>query len=62
MILCQATWIKLFEEKMMMTKSNIPLTENEKQNKPMPGEVEPNKAAVKAREFAAREKARLKNK
>jgi hypothetical protein len=56
MILCQATWIKLFEEKMMMTKSNIPLTENEKQNKSIPGEVEPNKAAAKAREFAAREK------
>lgn len=45
-----------------MTKQNIPLTENEKQKKPMPGEVEPNRAALKAREFAAREKARLPRK
>jgi hypothetical protein len=47
---------------MTMTKPNQPLTEEEKQNKPMPGEVSPKEAAVKARQFAAQEKAKLKKK
>lgn len=42
-----------------MTKSNRPLTEEEKQRKPMPGETSPEDAATKAREFAAQEKAKL---
>ena len=45
-----------------MTKSNVPLTENEKQKMPMPGEVSPKDAAVKAREFAAQEKSKLQKK
>ena len=47
---------------MTMTKHNRPLTEDEKQKKPMPGEASPKDAAVKAREYAAQEKARLRNK
>jgi hypothetical protein len=43
-----------------MSKLNRPLTEDEKQKKPMPGEVSPKDAAAKAREFAAREKAKLR--
>ena len=42
-----------------MTESNRPLTEEKKQRKPMPGEISPEDAAAKAREFAAQEKARL---
>jgi hypothetical protein len=42
-----------------MTEPNRPLTEEEKQRKPMPGETSPEDAATKAREFAAQEKARL---
>lgn len=42
-----------------MTKPNQPLTEEEKQTQPMPGEVSPEDAAKKAREFAVRELARL---
>jgi len=45
-----------------MTKPDRPLTEEEKQKKPMPGEVSPKDAAVKAREFAAQEKAKLRKK
>ena len=48
--------------KMTTIKPNQPLTEEEKQNKPMPGEVSPKDAAVKAREFAAQEKAKLQKK
>jgi hypothetical protein len=44
-----------------MNKRNQPLTEEEKQNKPMPGEVAPNDAARKARAFAIQEKAKLQD-
>jgi len=45
-----------------MTKSKRPLTEGEKQKVPLPGEVSPKDAIVKAREFAAQEKAKLRKK
>jgi len=45
-----------------MTNSNRPLTEEEKQKTPMPGEVSPKDAAAKAREYAAQEKAKLQKK
>jgi len=44
---------------MNMTKSSRTLTEDEKQTQPLPGEVAPEDAARKAREFAVRELARL---
>ena len=45
-----------------MVENRRPLTEEEKQTKPMPGEVSPENAAAKAREFAVQEKAKLRNK
>lgn len=45
-----------------MTRPRRPLTEEEKQKRPMPGETSPKDAAVKARHFAAQEKAKLRNK
>lgn len=45
-----------------MTKSNRPLTHEEKQKTPLPGEVSPKDAIVKARQFAAQEKAKLRKK
>jgi hypothetical protein len=45
-----------------MIKNNRPLTEEEKQKIPMPGEVSPKDAAQKAREYATQEKAKLRNK
>jgi len=45
-----------------MTKpSNFPLTENEKQLKPLKGETSPEDAFVKARHFTALEKRNIKN-
>jgi len=44
-----------------MTKNvNPPLSEQEKQTKPMTGETDPKDAFIKARMFASQEKARLK--
>jgi len=45
-----------------MNENKRPLTEEEKQIKPMPGEVSPKDAATKAREFAVKEKENLRNK
>ena len=45
-----------------MTKPNRPLTDEEKQKTPLPGEISPKDAVVKAREFAAQEKAKLQKK
>jgi hypothetical protein len=47
---------------MTMNKNNRPLTEEEKQTKPLPGEVSPQDATAKAREFAVQERAKLRNK
>ena len=46
--------------KMTMNKPNQPLTEADMQRTPMPGEVSPEDAATKAREYAIREMAKLK--
>lgn len=45
-----------------MNKTDRPLTDEEKQKNPLPGEVSPKDAVVKAREFAAQEKAKLPKK
>ena len=42
-------------------KNSKPLTEDEKQKQPMPGEISPKETFIKARQFAAQEKSRLKN-
>lgn len=42
------------------TKNSRPLTEEEKQKQPLPGETSPKDAFMKARQFAAQEKAKLK--
>jgi len=47
---------------MMMNKTKKPLTEQEKQCQPLPGETSPEDALQKATEFVAIEKNRLKNK
>ena len=45
-----------------MTKNvNKPMTEMDKQNKPMSGETSPKDAFVKAREFASQSAKRLKS-
>lgn len=62
MIWYQGIWIKLFAEKIAMNKTDRPLTDEEKQKNPLPGEVSPKDAVVKAREFAAQEKAKLPKK
>ena len=41
-----------------MNKPTRPITEEEKQKRPMPGEVAPKDAALKARQFAALERAK----
>lgn len=41
------------------TKNVRPLTEDEKQKQPMPGETSPKEAFIKARQFAVQEKSRL---
>jgi len=46
---------------MIMKKINPPLTEQEKQTKPMPGETSPEDALARARAFAVQEKAKLKS-
>lgn len=46
---------------MKTTKNSERLTEQEKQKQPLPGETSPKEAFVKARQFAAQEKANLKN-
>lgn len=43
----------------MTTKHTRPMTDEEKQKTPMPGEVSPEEAKAKAREFAMREKAKM---
>lgn len=45
---------------MKKTKNSRLITENEKQKQPMPGEVSPKEAFIKARQFAAQERLRLK--
>lgn len=47
---------------MKTQKSNQQLTEQEKQKEPLPGETSPENAFLKARQFAAQEKAKLKGK
>lgn len=42
----------------MMTKSEQAMTERDKQTKPLPGEVSPEEAFLKARQFAAEERRR----
>jgi hypothetical protein len=46
----------------MKKKNNVPMLEEEKQTTPMPGEIDPKDAYIKAREFASKEKASLKRK
>ncbi len=50
------------EMMMKTTKNNSILNEKEKQNQPMPGEVSPREAFIKARQFAVQERLKLKNK
>lgn len=45
---------------MKTTKNSRPLTEDEKQKQPLLGEISPKDAFIKARQFAAQEKAKLK--
>lgn len=46
----------------MTNKStDLPLTEKEKQTKPLLGETSPEEASVKARTFAGQERSKLKN-
>lgn len=45
---------------MKTTRNSRPLTEEEKQKQPLPGEISPKDAFIKARQFAAQEKAKLK--
>jgi len=45
---------------MKTTKSSRPQSEEKKQKQPMPGETSPKDAFIKARQFAAQEKSRLK--
>ena len=47
---------------MINKKINFPLADEEKQTKPMPGEVAPKEAFAKARAFAVQEKSKLKKK
>jgi len=47
---------------MINKKINFPLTDEEKQTKPMPDEVSPEEAFAKARAFATQEKSKLKRK
>jgi hypothetical protein len=42
-------------------KTNRPLTEQEKQSRPMPGETSPAEAHMKARQFAQKVKSQMKN-
>jgi hypothetical protein len=44
---------------MRTVKNSRPLTEAEKQKQPLPGETSPKDAFIKARQFAAQEKAKL---
>lgn len=45
-----------------MRKNSPPLTEKEKQTKPLAGEIDPKNARVKAAQFAEREKASIRSK
>ncbi|SBS27361.1 hypothetical protein MSP8887_00623 [Marinomonas spartinae] len=45
---------------MKTINNSKPLSEDEKQKKPLSGEVSPQDAFIKARQFAAQEKAKLK--
>lgn len=46
---------------MKTTENSRPLTEEDKQKQPMPGETSPKDAFMKARQFATQEKTILKN-
>lgn len=47
---------------MVEKKTSKPLTDHEKQIRPMPGEVSPERAHQRARAFAARERNLIKSK